>query len=132
MSTNAAYAATPRYEIEVHGPNQANLNYDGTGHITTLFTAGPNGSRVDAVGWKGQGDVANAGALCFFFRKSGADPWRFIFCWNYQAVTTSVTTHPPGGGVSNLGIVLTAGAQIGFCLTTNDVFAVHVTQAGDF
>jgi hypothetical protein len=109
----------------------ANTSYDGTGDITTLFTAGDNGSRVDAIGWQAQGDT-DAGVISFFFRKTPEDTWRFIFGWNYAAVTTSATVHPTGFGVSNLGIILTPFAEIGFACTTADAWAAHVSQAGDF
>jgi hypothetical protein len=130
MAANAAFAATPRYEIAI--ADTANTNYDGTGAITTLFTAGANGSRVDAVGWQAQGSTTE-GVIHFYFRKSENDTWRFIFGWNYPGATTSATVHPTGWGVSNLGITLTAGAQIGFAISTaTSPWAVHVSQAGDF
>jgi len=130
MSANAAFAATPRYEIAV--ADTANTNYDGTGAIVTLFTAGDNGSRVDAIGWQAQGSTT-AGVISFFFRGSDQETWRFIFGWSYGANTVSATVHPTGWGVSNLGIILKAGAQIGFAITTNtSPWVAHVSQAGDF
>lgn len=130
MSANAAFAATPRYEIAV--ADTANTNYDGTGAIVELFTAGDNGSRVDAIGWQAQGSTT-AGVIHFYFRESSADTWRFFFGWSYGAVTVSATVHPTGWGVSNLGIILKAGAQIGFAITTStSPWAAHVSQAGDF
>lgn len=130
MAAAAEYATTPRYEIAI--ADTANTNYNGTGAITTLFTAGANGSRVDAIGWFAQGSTT-AGAICFYFRASDQDTWRCMFCWNYSAVTVSATVHPTGWGIGNLGLILTAGAQIGFSITTStSPWAAHVSVAGDF
>lgn len=50
MATQAQYAATPR--CGVGQVSVANTNRDGTGTIATIFTAGANGSRIDAIDLK--------------------------------------------------------------------------------
>lgn len=47
MATQAQYAAVPKVGIAVI--STANTNRDGTGTIGTVFSAGTNGSRIDAV-----------------------------------------------------------------------------------
>ena len=47
MADKAQYAATPK--VGVGQISTANTNRDGTGTIATIFTAGANGSRIDAI-----------------------------------------------------------------------------------
>ena len=129
MAERAQYATTPRYEIAVC--SVANTAYDGSGTIVPLFTAGPNGSRIDAVGFAAQGSTTD-GRLSVFFRKSSSDTWRWIFSFGINALTVSATQPPEGGGATNLGWLLTAGAQIGIAPTKGEEFVVHITSAGDF
>lgn len=130
MSSNANFAVTPRYEIATC--STANTNWDGTGTIVTLFTAGPNGSRVDQIGW-GAAGTTSAGQLKFFFRESNEDTWVFMFALGVSAVTADTTTGLPwNGGATNLNIVLAAGAEIGIATSVTNTINVHTTLAGDF
>lgn len=47
MSTYAQYASTPK--CGVGQVSVANTNRDGTGTVATVFSAGANGSRIDAI-----------------------------------------------------------------------------------
>lgn len=130
MSSNANFATTPRYEQAVC--STINTNYDGTGTIVTLFTGGPNGSRIDGIGWAAQGTTASAGRLNIFSRVSDQDTWRFVASFEVPAVTVSATQPPVGGGWANLSWVLDEGAQLGFAATVAGTFMMHCAFAGDF
>lgn len=131
MSTNAAYASTPRYEIAY--VNAAVDLYDGVSStaIVALFTAGDNGSRVDQIGWAAQG-TTTAGQLKFFVRETSTDSWRFFFGQGVDARSVSAIAAPVTGGYSNLNWILKAGAQLGVATHNAEPFIVHVTNSGDF
>ena len=63
MATQAQYAATPKCGIGQ--VSVANTNRDGTGTIATVFSAGANGSRIDAINLKAVG-TTTAGMLRLF------------------------------------------------------------------
>ena len=63
MATQAQYAAAPR--CGVGQVSVANTNRDGTGTIATIFPAGANGSRIDAINLKAVG-TTTAGMLRLF------------------------------------------------------------------
>ena len=129
MSTNAAYASTPRYAIAEC--SVANANFDGTGTIVTLFTAGSNGSRVDDIGWAAQGNTT-AGCLKFFSRESSLVNWKFVFCLGVDARSVSATSFPWQGGVRNANWIMEPGNQLGIAPHNGESFIVHITNAGDF
>lgn len=130
MSTQARYASIPLPD-GFAVCNVANTNYDGTGTIVPLMTAGANGARVDAIGWAAQG-TTTAGRLSVFTRKSSADTWRFLFSFEVPALTVSATQPAAGGGYPGLGWILSAGQQIGVAPTKAESFMVHVSQGGNF
>ena len=131
MSTNAAYASSPRYEIAYL--SAAVDGYDGASStaIVSLFTGGDNGSRVDQIGWAAQG-TTTAGQLKFFARESSTDTWRFFFAQAVEARSVSAQAAPVSGGYSNLNWILKAGAQVGVATHNAENFMVHVTNSGDF
>jgi hypothetical protein len=63
MASVANYAATPR--CGVGQVSVANTARDGTGTIATIFTAGANGSRIDAIDIKAVG-TTTAGMIRLF------------------------------------------------------------------
>ena len=63
MATQAQYAATPKCGIGQ--VSVANTNRDGTGTIATIFQAGANGSRIDAINLKAVG-TTTVGMLRLF------------------------------------------------------------------
>ena len=63
MSTSAQYASTPK--CGVGQVSVANTDRDGTGTIVTVFSAGANGSRIDAIDLKAVG-TTTAGMIRLF------------------------------------------------------------------
>jgi len=63
MATQAQYASVPKYGIGQ--VSTANTNRDGTGTLATVFTAGTNGSRIDAINLKAVG-TTTAGMIRLF------------------------------------------------------------------
>lgn len=63
MAIQANYAAVPK--CGVGQVSTANANRDGTGTIATIFTAGANGSRIDAINLKAVG-TTTAGMIRLF------------------------------------------------------------------
>ena len=63
MAAQAQYAATPKCGIGQ--VSTANTARDGTGTIATIFTAGANGSRIDAIDIKAVG-TTTAGMIRLF------------------------------------------------------------------
>lgn len=63
MAIQANYAATPK--CGVGQVSDANTNRNGTGTIATIFTAGANGSRIDAIDIKAVG-TTTAGMIRLF------------------------------------------------------------------
>lgn len=63
MATQPQYATTPKCGIGQ--VSVANTNRDGTGTIVTIFSAGANGSRIDAINLKAVG-TTTAGMLRLF------------------------------------------------------------------
>ncbi|MFD0669727.1 hypothetical protein ACT80S_18555 [Ramlibacter sp. MAHUQ-53] len=63
MASTPAYAATPKCGIGQI--STANTARDGTGTIGTVFTAGANGSRIDAIDLKATG-TTTAGMVRLF------------------------------------------------------------------
>lgn len=86
MATQAQYAATPR--CGVGQVSVANTNRDGTGTITTIFSAGANGSRIDAIDLKAVG-TTTAGMIRLFIH-DGADA-RLLTEVPVTAITPSAT-----------------------------------------
>jgi hypothetical protein len=63
MASNPSYAATPKCGLGQ--VSIANTARDGTGTIATVFTAGANGSRIDAIDIKAV-DTTTAGMIRLF------------------------------------------------------------------
>lgn len=86
MATQAQYAATPK--LGIGQVSVANTNRDGTGTITTIFWAGANGSRIDAIDLKAVG-TTTAGMIRLFIH-DGADA-RLLTEVPVTAITPSAT-----------------------------------------
>jgi hypothetical protein len=80
MSSTANFAATPRSEVATI--STANTNRDGTGTITSVFTAGANGSRVERIEIKA--NATTTAGMVRLFRKKGAGAWKL---WREYAIT---------------------------------------------
>jgi len=57
MAANPVFTATPH--VEVTNISTANTNRDGSGTISTCFTAGASGSRLDRVIVRATGNTTN-------------------------------------------------------------------------
>ena len=84
MAIAPAYAATPRRECQIIGT--ANPNRDGTGTTATVFTAGSNGSRVEAISIKSL--VTNTAGTVRLYLANGAN----VRLWYEQAVSASTAS----------------------------------------
>lgn len=122
------FVATPRVAGCVIAT--ANANYDGTGTIGTVITAGANGSRVDRVKIKCR--AASAAALVRFFVYDGVSAYRFI----HEEAVTAVGA--PSATVStfeqdvDLNLFLPSGYSLVVATSVSQSTDVTATIAGDF
>lgn len=86
MASVPSYAATPRCAIAQ--VSVANTNLNGTGTIATVFTAGSNGSRVDAIDLKAT--VTTTAGMVRLFINDGTNS-RLLTEVPVLAVTPSAT-----------------------------------------
>jgi hypothetical protein len=70
MASTPIFPATPK--TSWGKLTTANTNYDGTGTVTELFTAGVNGSRIDSIKVKPLG--TNVATVLRLFVNNGSDP----------------------------------------------------------
>jgi hypothetical protein len=136
-NTTPIFVGTPR--IEAVRINAANTAKDGSGTIVTAFTAGTNGSRIDAVTFLNAPDTPatnSAGVWRIFIRKNSSSPWTLLQETTTAAVASSNTV--VGALVTNLftyGLNLPAEGQIG---VTQSVYAGTqdqtdvIVRGGDF
>ena len=87
MANNANFVATPN--IGISQISTANTNRDGTGTIATVFTAGANGSRIDAINLKAV-DITTAGMVRLYV--SDGSNIRLLSEVPVVAVTPSATS----------------------------------------
>lgn len=124
--------------LDVASVTTANTATDGTGTITTLLTAGADGTRVDGL-YAGAGATVTATAVRFFVDPDGASGWTYVPDLEglIPAHTLAATTLN-GGQVTiiNRGdqtafFDLPAGAILGFTIAvTISSEAVYVTAWG--
>ena len=86
MAAIPAYAATPKCGIAQI--STANANHDGTGTIATVFSAGANGSRIDAIDIKAVGTTTTGMIRLFIHDGNNA---RLLTEVPVVAVTPSAT-----------------------------------------
>ena len=132
MATQAQYAATPK--CGVGQVSVANTNRDGTGTIATIFSAGANGSRVDAIDLKSVG-TTTAGMIRLFVH-DGANarlltevpvtaitPSGTLPSWEVQLNTNTITQVLP--------LLLPAGYSLRAATNNAETFNV-IALGGDF
>ena len=132
MATQAQYAATPK--CGVGQVSVANTNRDGTGTIATIFSAGANGSRVDAIDLKSVG-TTTAGMIRLFVH-DGANarlltevpvtaitPSGTLPSWEVQLNTNTMTQVLP--------LLLPAGYSLRAATNNAETFNV-IALGGDF
>lgn len=132
MAANAQYAATPK--LGIGQVSVANTNRDGTGTIATIFSAGANGSRVDAIDLKSVG-TTTAGMIRLFIH-DGANarlltevpvtaitPSGTLPSWEAQLNTNTMTQILP--------LLLPTGYSLHAATNNAETFNV-IAQGGDF
>lgn len=132
MATNAQYAATPK--LGIGQVSVANTNRDGTGTIATIFSAGANGSRIDAIDIKAVG-TTTAGMIRLFIH-DGANarllaevpvvavaPSGTLPAWEAQLNTNSMSQILP--------LVLPTGYSLRAATNNAETFNV-IALGGDF
>lgn len=92
MSSAAQYASTPKFGATTI--NSANTNRDGTGTIGVVFTAGPNGARIDKL--LTQALAATTAGMVRYYVTKGR-PGRTITGISFSTTTATVTTDQPHG-----------------------------------
>lgn len=132
MSTSANYASTPK--VGVGQVSTANANRDGTGTIATIFTAGTNGSRIDAICLKAVG-TTTAGMIRLFIHDgtnarlltevpvTALTPSATLPSWEAQLNTNTMTQVLP--------IILPTGYSLRASTEKAETFNV-IAEGGDF
>jgi hypothetical protein len=128
------FVKTPRLEkIRLAA---ANTSRDGsTGVVTTLFTAGTDGSRVDTIVAVNSGTAGLSSAMTvrIFVRKNNTDTWVLFQEITMSAITSSNTV---AGATNSLtfagGLNLPANAEVGATITVyaGTVDQVDITARG--
>lgn len=129
MSDKARYAALPRFARCTI--SAANTAFDGTGTIVTFFTAGANGSRIDGIQFQARGNTT-AGFIKWFMRANSGQAWSLAYV---DAVPARTMTPGADSGFQrgvNLGLILAAGAELGFATHVAETFDITLTNGGDF
>jgi hypothetical protein len=130
MGASPQFIAAPASDSIVI--STANLNYNGSGTIGTVFVAGASGARVDVVSICATGTTA-AGVVTLYVDDTGLGTnWRPMRFTVVTAIPTSATVPPfsieqPFAG----GYTLAPGALIGASTTIAQGFAVSVRTGGD-
>ena len=132
MATQARYASVPKYGIGQ--VSTANTNRDGTGTLATVFTAGTNGSRIDAINLKATG-TTTAGMIRLFIHDglnailltevpvTALTPSGTLPAWEAQLNTNSMSQVLP--------IILPTGYSLRASTNNAETFNV-LAMGGDF
>ena len=127
MSTSAAFAASPvSAAVNIATANTAR---DGTGTITTLYTAPAGGARSDDIFMKAKA-ATTAGMLRFWLHDGTTYRlWKEILV---TAITASGTVASWESSLSNLGLILASGWSVRISTDKAESFDVSITKAGTF
>lgn len=132
MALNPSYAATPKCGLGQ--VSVANTARNGTGTLTTVFTAGANGSRIDAIGLKAIA-ATTAGMIRLFIHDgvtarlltevpvTAATPSATVPAWEVQLNTNTMTQVLP--------ITLPTGYSLRASTEKDETFNLLAT-GGDF
>lgn len=132
MSTTAQYASTPKCGIAQ--VSVANTARDGTGTIATIFSAGVNGSRIDAIDLKAV-STTTAGMIRLFIHDGvnarlltevpvmAITPSSTLPSWEAQLNTNTMTQVLP--------LILPTGYSLRAATNNAETFNV-IALGGDF
>lgn len=132
MATNPQFAATPK--VGIAQISTANTSLTGTGTLGTIFTAGANGSRIDAIAIKGTGTSTSGMVRLFIHNGTTASllteipvlavtPSGTIPSWETQLNANSMAQVLP--------IILPAGHSLRASTHNAETFNILAT-GGDF
>ena len=132
MSTFAQYASVPKCGIGQ--VSVANTNRDGTGTIGTIFSAGANGSRIDAIDLKAVGTTTTGMVRLFIHDGVNArlltevpvaaiTPSGTLPSWEAQLNTNTMTQVLP--------LLLPAGYSLRAATNNAETFNI-IALGGDF
>lgn len=127
MSATAQFASTPRSEVATI--STANTNRDGTGTITSVFTAGGSGSRVERIEIKA--NVTTTAGMVRLFRKKAAGAWKLWREYQVIAITASASVATFSVLDDAVAEILSSDIQIGASTHNAEGFEVHIS-GGDF
>lgn len=137
MASTAQYVATPKNGVAQ--VSTANTNRDGTGTLATVYTAGTNGSRIDALQIQAAA-TTTAGMVRFFISNDGGTTKRLVGEVAITAITPSATVAAfnttIGNGITgsflSKGLVMQASAILYASTHNAETFNIIPVIAGDF
>lgn len=133
MATQAQYVATPKNGVAQ--VSTANTNRDGTGTLSTVYTAGASGSRIDALVVQATG-TTTAGMVRFFISNDGGTTKRLVGEVSVTAATPSATVQAFSTTVTTgfmaKGLVMQANAILYASTEKAETFNIVPVIAGDF
>lgn len=133
MSNRPVYPVTPRFSFGAP-VTAANTAKDGTGTVTTLFTAGANGARIDKI--QGWALGTNTASVCRLFINNGGDAstatnnvlFREYTCASTTVSEVAALTQSFSEVFTNL--VLPAGYKINMTLGTAVAAGIQANVVG--
>ena len=125
---NPIFVATPRFASASTGVN-ANTALDGSGTITTLFTAGSNGSYIEDVYLTHLGTNV-ATVVRFFVDITGLGTSYKLLHEETMAANTLSQTADSVSNYWGANIVLPAGATVGITIGTAIAAGIMVSAVG--
>lgn len=129
MTATPVFTQTPKHKFGRIAA--ANTGLDGSGSLVSLFTAGANGSKINAITVQCEATSA-AGYVTIFVDTAGDGTFRLIETFLIPAVTMSTTVQPWRATRHYDDWVLTAGDVMKCAKTVGtDATLVHVDY-GDF
>lgn len=129
MSTSAQYASTP----VANGARiaTANAGRDGTGAAPVVFTAGPNGARVDEVTINAIA-TTTAGMVRLYKQNAASTLTQLFREVPIAGIVPSATVAASTQKVSGLALILAAGEKLLASTNNAEAFDVFVNLGGSF
>jgi hypothetical protein len=127
MATTANYSSSPRTALVTI--STANTARNGTGTITSIFSAGASGSRIDDINIVAQSTTTAGVVRLFLYNGTTHFLIREILV---SAITPSTTQAVFSSSLMGLGLVLQSGWALTASTNNAESFNICVTRAGDF